>query len=407
MGGQLTDYDCVVCHAEGRINAGGDPETVGAFHGGDGGTTTVDLKNADLWDNNSPQATAVFVYDKAAVAASAGAAANWNSGNQIWREWTSGVDEVSGLPSNAGLDPFCLSCHDSDGAVNSFNSTDGGTALNPFGDTLIGNNYDTDTTASPAMALRSRVTDIKSRVTHDNIDHDNRGVPTLPNINDPPEGIYSRHAIRGQADSVYTTQQLPNTRWIQTSYAWNDASVMGCADCHTTDGANGSLGNAHGSDSEYLLKDASGGATEGQYSGFTYVCYSCHSSDYYSRGQTLNHTDNSSDWQDTVLLEGVDRRDDGKGSNIFGMACTNCHGGSGFGTIHGSSEQFTIGDTANIRNAYRFMNGASLRYFDPQDWSAASVGCWTLGAEDEWGGCSQHDRSAATWTRSVTRPLDY
>jgi len=453
-GGQLTDFDCVVCHAEGKVS-GGETQTVGAYHGGDGGSKTIDLKDADLWDDANPQDSAVFVYDKAAVATSAGAAANWHSGDQIWREWTSGVDESGGatlptLPAKAGLDPFCLSCHDSDGALNSFNATDSGTALNPFGDTVITNEYDQVPRAyTDPPTGQGRVVDIKSMVTAGGSDLDTDAGRQAQNINDPVKGIYSRHAIRGQAESTYVAyQNLPSVcgdaanESCYTMYEgdptagtslltsmgtgedgsplWNDTSVMGCGDCHTVDGANGSLGNTHGSDSEYLLKDASGTANEGTLSGLSYVCYRCHVSGRYvpPTGALGKHTDSSSDWQDKVDLTGIDRKDDGKGSNIFGMACTNCHGGTGpddagavmWGTIHGSSEVFGTGDDGNTstREAYRFMNGASLRYYDPEGWSTSTFTCYTLGTADSWGGCTQHDKSSGPdFDRPLQRPIAY
>jgi len=268
-------------------------------------------------------------------------------------------------------------------------------------------------------------------------------------INDPPEGVYSRHAIRGQAASTYVTYQSLSSVCGETSTGpcftmyegdptagtslltnmgtgdgglplWNDTSVMGCGDCHTVDGANGSLGNTHGSDSEYLLKDASGTANEGTLSGLSYVCYRCHVSGRYvpPTGALGKHTDSSSDWQDKTDLTGTARKDDGKGSNIFGMACTNCHGGSGpddagnvmWGTIHGSSEIIGTGDDGNTstREAYRFMNGASLRYFDPEGWSGNTFTCYTLGTTDSWGGCTQHDKSSGPgFERPLQRPIAY
>jgi hypothetical protein len=190
---------------------------------------------------------------------------------------------------------------------------------------------------------------------------------------------------------------------------WNDTSVMGCADCHTVDGANGSSGNAHGSGSEYLLKDASGGAGEGTLAGLSYVCYRCHVSGRYQDSPTLgDHTGSGNDWQDKTGLTGTNRITDGKGSNVFGMACTNCHGGAGFGAIHGTSDTFGVGEGggAGTRNAYRFMNGASLRYYDPKGWTGTSITCYTLGTADSWGGCTQHNKGT-NWTKPLQRPLTY
>jgi cytochrome c553 len=383
MGGTLTSFDCVVCHAEGTVNAG-NTETTGDHANG----------VIDFWDVDDT-AQPVFTYDKDTVAGSAGAAANWNSTDSEWRTATS-----------TALDPFCLTCHDSDGATDTFNSTDGGSASNPFGDTLVTNNYD--------QVNRGGVVDIASKVSG----------------NPPPQGQFSRHAIRGQSTSIYNAYQGiagGNTMYEGDATAgqslftsmgtdefgnpvWNDTSVMGCADCHTTDGANGAAGNAHGSVSEYLLKDASGGANEGTLAGLSYVCYRCHAVGRYQEptGPLGKHTDNSGDWQDKTGLTGSERINNGKGSNVFAMACTNCHGGSGFGTIHGTSETFGVGEGggSGTRNAYRFMNGASLRYYDPKGWTGTNITCYTLGSADSWGGCTQHNKGT-NWTKPLQRPLTY
>jgi hypothetical protein len=216
---------------------------------------------------------------------------------------------------------------------------------------------------------------------------------------------------------------------------------MGCADCHTTDGANTTDGNAHGAKTEYLLKDADGLAAAEP--GFVLAsatsskinCYKCHTAGWYSRQSGQEHTDNGSDWVFTADSTGSASRLSGNG-NLYGLPCTNCHGGAiDFGTIHGTSDIFDAGtgwkcsdsgdwcDTADTRacsrnpefctvrverHAYRFMNGASLRYFDPQDWTASSVTCYTLGTDDSWGGCTKHaPTSGADWTRSATRNLKY
>ena len=102
------------------------------------------------------------------------------------------------------------------------------------------------------------------------------------------------------------------------------------------------------------------------------------------------------------------------------MACTNCHGGGpgntdqpgeGFGQIHGTSSTYGIGNGggSGTRNAYRFMNGASLRYFDPDGgWADERISCWTLGGSgDEWGACTQHSGSSRTFDKPLARQLRY
>ncbi len=104
---------------------------------------------------------------------------------------------------------------------------------------------------------------------------------------------------------------------------------------------------------------------------------------------------------------------DANSGNIMGLPCTSCHGGVGWGSIHGTSDKFDIDTGPAQREAYRFMNGANLRYYDPNGWSTASVTCYTLtdseAAADSWGACAQHDKGGGgkPWTRPVQRPIQY
>jgi hypothetical protein len=463
--GTLTNFDCVVCHAEGTVNALGETETTD-YHN-DSGTkagcsqapTTprpcIDLKDVDNWDNLDPNNSPVFRYDKQLLVENLSnltpgdTPENWGSGSADWETETSNR-----------LDPFCLTCHDYDGADASYNAdntvdscgtpTDG---LNPFCDSAITNDYD--------QYDRGRVTDIASRVArawrvgegfpsgYTAEDRDGTSEPrwmespTCPteapfppgcDIDDPPLGIYSRHAIRGVtmadggfsgAASVYSSAtgdngDIDDLRWTDSNI-WNDDSVMGCADCHTVDGANHDSGNAHGSDfSEYLLKAANGTALLGTRAAGNYNCWRCHDSNYYDYGGTVDHTGKGNDWVDTVGNIAPDRS--ASSGNIFGMACTNCHGGveSGtqaapvgpeFGTIHGTSQTFGVGDSgvSSTRQAYRFMNGNSLRYYDPAGWTGTDVTCYTIdgGEEDSFGACSAHSGGRGPWTKPVQRDLKY
>jgi predicted CxxxxCH...CXXCH cytochrome family protein len=391
--GTLNNFDCVVCHAEGKIVAGA-TDTDGQPHM-DG---KIDLRNVD-------STTAYFTYDKDAVTTSAGAnLAQWSSANAVWRTQTS-----------TALDPFCLACHDANGATQIATlGESGATAANPFKETQIANNYD--------QLVRPGVVDIKSKVSG----------------NPPTQGTFARHAIRGQSTSVYTKYTGALSGCVSTPSCkpiydygffvqngtdenakpnWNDTSVMGCADCHTTDGANGSTGNAHGSSSEYLLKNNAGAATEGTMAGVSYICYRCHIASEYSSGSL--HANNNGDYQDYTGSVGTARVPAGNtGGSRFGIACMNCHGGgpgttdgtNGYGWIHGTNQTFYVGYTTSTRNAYRFMNGGSMRFWDPNGWNTTSGTCWTLGGTgrpaDQWGGCTKHDGSAGQ-TRSVYRPLTY
>ena len=392
----------MVCHAEGVVIAGPDTDTTGYHIDG-----IIDLYDAD-------DLGTVYSYDKDAVASSAGAAEFWQSGNAVWRTQTSTT-----------LDPFCLTCHDADGAVASAATNDGGNAGNPFGDLKVTNDYD--------QTDRGVVTDIASKVVCGDAVLPAEGTPCSIL---PPDGLYSHHAIRGQSTSRYSTSQIPASYWKRDKHAWDDTKVMGCADCHTTDGSNGTTGNAHGSVTEYLRKDIDGLTNEGTYdkpsSTYTYGCYACHSNTEYTRGG--GHAGSDSDYINSSGIIGKDPRLANDG-NLYGNACTNCHGGIGFGSIHGSSQDFGIGEDGNAfscmttldcdgsigvgawcdgsscrRYAYRFTNGASLRFFDPTPWDQTSgQGCFTLGAGDAtWGGCAKHNgMSPATRSKEFARPLTY
>lgn len=390
MGGTLTNFDCVVCHGEGALN-GADAATT-ALHG----NKLIDLRNAD-------DLAATLAYDKRGMPAPA---ASWNSSDATWRQQTS-----------TALDPFCLSCHDANGASATYQLGDNkgvtGGNQNPFKDTAITNNYDEKT--------RPSITDIKSKVS---------GAP-------PPQGQFARHAIRGQSTSIYTTYTgltgtSPDGMAYQTMYdyggftnmgtdesgrpVWNDTSVLGCADCHTSDGANGAAGNGHGSASEYLLKDASGAASEGTKDGMSYVCWRCHT---YALYDGKPHVGSDSDYTDYTAQVGAARiPNSSSGGNWTGTACGNCHGTWGkvgtaagtveFGGIHGtSSTGTTVSATGAAKNNYRFINAASLRFYDPQGWNTGSATCYTLSSGDSWGGCTKHSGRGTPRTKALVRPLNY
>jgi mono/diheme cytochrome c family protein len=283
-------------------------------------------------------------------------------------------------------------------------------------------------------------------------------------LSDPTQGTFARHAIRGMAPSPYKLyQSLPSgsSIWehldgdneralMQTDLTgpnqggpnsfgndewgrpiWNDTSVMGCADCHTSDGANTTAGNAHGSDSEYLLKDSHGTATQasednplptnkGDTATPSYICYKCHNWDKHGPG--VGHTGSQADYKESVGNVGPSNRVTGS-AQIFGISCLNCHGAPDWGTLHGTSQQFRrptggsdplFDDT--VRKAYRFMNGGAQRFYienntqtgsyDPDDWAGTSITCWTISGADDWSSCTQHG-NGYDWTAPLDRPLRY
>ncbi len=401
------NFDCVVCHMEGQILAANATSqdcatpvaypstcTNHSYHN----NKKIDLRDVDVAAPAADQLGTAFTYDvdtigtvnKPASWSSIGGQANWVAQQQI-------------------MDSFCVNCHDANGAnqISTFRATTSRTNVNPFWDDLITNSYDAKD--------RTGMVNVKDMVVSGLTDLDKSTEPrgNTAGVFDPPNGIYSRHAINGKSLSPYKTiGGIPSANWVA---GWNDMSVMSCADCHTNDGANGTTGNAHGSGSDYLLKDGSGGATRGT-TGTTYVCARCHAGTIYSADR--NHDGSGSNFADGRT---------GNGS-VFGIACLNCHGGApgdygtsqtgpggaaestnaGFGRIHGTSSIFrTQNATASTyRYAYRFMNGGALRYFDPGTWNTASTNCYTIGTADSWSGCTQHT-GAAGLTTPVVRNIQY
>jgi hypothetical protein len=62
------------------------------------------------------------------------------------------------------------------------------------------------------------------------------------------------------------------------------------------------------------------------------------------------------------------------------------------------------------RKAYRFMNGAALRYYNPQGWAGTAVTCFTLSSADDWGGCVKHTTGSGQdfqGGKPLQRPLAY
>jgi len=504
MGGALTNFDCVVCHAEGHLVS--DTKAISECTGsgtpyacctgsGAGSCQTTDTSGQPHQDGiinlrNVDSTTQYFNYNKdqtGGIQTGTPTPSSWNSGTLTWREWTSGVDESGGatLPTlsgdqlGAGLDRFCLSCHDSDGAQATYNSGVNedlgftGSSSNPFADSAITNEVDQLTRPGPVnvagMVAAGSCASYPGVYCSQNSDcpsgtctlntADESSTPRGTNsIADPPDGIYSRHAIRGKSLSVYQnpTSALDTTKacevynvgaactvnsdckqggntgtctgiryWDQSKYAWNSVSVMGCADCHTVDGANTTAGSAHGANSEYLLKDASGTAAEGTAGATNYVCFACHRSVVYSNYSF--HTGSGSNDIDTTGATGPTSRTAGDGG-VFGIACINCHGGApgnigthqapttpesstkGFGRVHGTSAILSVGTGTGTRRAYRFMNGGGLRFFDPSSWTGTGVTCYTLGGAngiaDTWSSCSHHS-SGTNFTKPVQRTLNY
>jgi hypothetical protein len=228
-----------------------------------------------------------------------------------------------------------------------------------------------------------------------------------------------------------------------------DNSTLHCGDCHTVGqwkpftGAEGA-GNfnmtstgaattapigAHGSNSEYMLRNANGTeafgyvAPTGSQAG--YVCYLCHLNTKYTSGGAHNTISSSGGNCNGTGQEGIGKKytdtpprfntaRSNSRSTVFGMTCSNCHnagqhnGYTAFGGIHGSAATYLTysGNTATASivstKSYRFLGGMSFKYnggATPAGWEKLSLiaanreGCYNLGTSTN-----------QLWNTTSTRP---
>ncbi|MDF1566237.1 MAG: CxxxxCH/CxxCH domain-containing protein [Deltaproteobacteria bacterium] len=480
----VENWDCIVCHAEGKPSDNGSETASTAFHG----NGTVDLLNVDHTSNSQVAGGGP---------AEVGSGAVWNSGNPDALTNTyfpfrrnDGVDTTE----LRALDAFCITCHDSDGALYTYNmnpaasnnwhpSTPTGNAgtsysRQPFGNAdLVGsatdqvlrqnlldpvNNWGTGGGQSGTViiggATRGNVIDVKTQ-----FDPTGSHPPDIqPNIatgNSTTWTKYSYHALVFFGVSRYSTT---NAQWASGGFAmspiagWDadatcrnkdgsavrcdDTKLMFCSDCHR------SAINSHGAQNAEYLLSCEPGATgcsavntppthddydvAGTFTAANNVCYRCHEATRY----TTNHQDGaSSDFLDVVGQPDFNSRVGALGAtdgSLFGLGCHNCHGGTTFGAIHGSSETITPvanNVAATSRRAWRFMNGSSQSEFRPSmtntandtgrpnddnaRWSGSrTYECFTLSTSPDrtplYGGCNNHGGGARTAV-GMTRTLNY
>ena len=79
-----------------------------------------------------------------------------------------------------------------------------------------------------------------------------------------------------------------------------------------------------------------------------------------------------------------------------------------------TSQIMRIQGGPSTRQAYRFMSGNSMRFYNPGTWATNAITCFTLDSKagdmpDQWGGCTQHSYTGggASYTKPVTRNLSY
>ena len=456
----VTNYDCIVCHAEGKMDSGDTTKTAAtAFHG----NGVVDLLNVD--DAN-----------------------NWKgAGNDpagaMWT-WT-GKGATPTATERANLDAFCLSCHDADGALATYNMNPADTwhtatyTKQPFGKAdVVGSSTDGQLRctngAIPAGRAAACVTPSDGVQRGNVIDVKSQFNPAGSHI----AGTWTKfsyHALKYFNTSRYSTSTATAPYVTITSAgrfltaapgaagAWGcqgaactDTSQLYCSDCHRVDYS------SHGSQNAEYMNKCTGGSANlatctadssdvfGGDLNLGGACFRCHNIVQYGRGSKGTHTGGSgSDWVEagtpgttpaTRVVTG------GTGSsNLFQGACLNCHGGYGFGEIHGTSQTIPIANAASTRKAWRFMNGAAHNESVPSggntskgerawvadtgnpatdlnSWSNYTNGgsyttgrmytCYTMGAAPEnttgLGGCTQHSGGTTNNANMVlNRKLDY
>jgi predicted CxxxxCH...CXXCH cytochrome family protein len=380
----ITDADCVVCHAEGSIS-GGSVSVVANKHGNDTGTKgVVDLYNAD----NRSTIYSLTLTDLTAKSA-------------------------AGNTANTTLDTFCFSCHDSNGATavtiaSGFTGTATNTATNPFSE-VVG-----------TSDLRNSYDQVKKTF---------GAAPASLNVYDAfATSNYSNHAVRAARYTTATLStpysSLKQAGLLSTSVqifsgqgtaGVADNSQLHCNDCHSTGYS------SHGSANEYLLQTATEeNPTTEHLATTSYVCAKCHNSTKYTSGG--HGPTNGGDWQpqsNTTAVGAAARiANTAKGfGHATGIACLNCHDGDvGYGGIHGFPNAIYTDGGGRSQNKRRFMPGAGLYKYAPStsvagdgawDMAAPDNKCYTIGTETSMSGCTQHSGGTNDGVRATRRPITY
>jgi hypothetical protein len=390
----VTEWDCVVCHAEGDVLTGSTDDN---YHKKDG----VQLKNVDTGT--------VYPVDWAAL-----------------------------TPQQRS--DFCLSCHDDDGAQILLGREDPPPdpeqtrdVWNPFNDGVT-NAHEPGGTSNGWGGL---CPDFKTWCTA-NKDCRNIGDGTCGSLDPPhPRGRCtgttrviacgtdadcpgtetcqlqmvvdvwaqfdpsnaSHHAVRDQAYSVAAPfgSQVDNATKGETppgrdDLAWN--SGLECEDCHYGSATNKL--QAHGTaKARYMLRDKAGNDTLPAPSGtgnLNVNCFRCH----ISTGDPASYGPTVSAYSDHTTGQHIDDT-----LNLFGISCLNCHGGAEFGAIHGVSGLVTDDGGSGSYNPNVFTWGSALDLMS--NWTpAGSLSCSTRGGPTLVNKCSQHTGTKA-WTRGETR----
>jgi len=423
-GSIVTDFDCILCHAEGDVTSTtGDIKTIGSLHGGDGGDTDLNLRDVDAVNGN-------------------GVAAVW-PGMRLGIE---GTDWSANTADRDNMDSFCMGCHDSDtssattnrgGAwgvtVNGSDSgltTGSGVArrLTPFNtnDTLQNAREPSSTNPTTSPTIRAwRVTndavnDVRGQFNYTNAD--GKAWASHHNLNQFTKRYTSRDttAWRDPAWTTHTTKEGQNIRTA------GETAGLHCSDCHLNEA------NAHGTrNTWYMMSNRDGNDTLFTNVGrntSTGLCSKCHSATVYGVG----NTDTTSSRVNSHNADG-DRCDKTEAGDEHGFAtlgwdgtqngndqlsCLGCHAGLRPGWIHGMNSSYQPEDGSfGTTQRYRFMGaGGSMRWYTPNldstitdaDWEVAGEpGCYTINNRDTWGTCTQHDGGNDDGNGRRGRDLEY
>jgi len=330
-------------------------------------------------------------------------------------------------PNHSGMDNFCMSCHDGNGATSPMNAriqalinakgiaAQGKTASpsNPFGDT-ISNQYD--------KMQRPAVVDANSQFnTTNNSHHAVKGkrysgrsrVSKGGTIVDAAFTANSSAAMPGKRSTIYDAGKFNSTYITLVDAAGEsgarnggttlgDDSTLHCGDCHTVGQYraadvgvkpyNNAVIGAHGSNNEYLLRNNAG--TDARHIGATtttqdgtkpyLVCFNCHALVTYAVNSHAGEEESTSNcngyantfgnYTATGLARLTSRNSAGVPvsspgfGNIFGIQCAACHNSglnNGYGGIHGSKVQTYTDGMGNTSKHFRFLPGINNIMFVP------------------------------------------
>jgi len=408
----VTNYDCVVCHAE------GDATKVAA------GTGWIDKSKHKNGTTNTGDPTTDRMVKLRNVD---NISVTYNFSKNVLTKAVATAAQKEQMRTD--LDTFCLNCHDSDGAsAINVNGTTGlnlnnTRALTPF------NTNDNLRNGRDGFTTRTRVVDVKSQLNPGTYrwNATDANMPTGFNGTNY-DGNPSQHAVLGPR--YYTN----NTSWAATAWVNHtnragqvmntvrEKAKLHCSDCHLSEtNAHGATNAWHmllsGTANDYTTDYAMGNVLPSTTA--SVVCYKCHASAVYgspgANTSRFNHYNAEKDWYDGGNYGGLS----GNGAKL-GPTCLNCHGGGGFGDIHGASGTYnpttpTFPPSGTTYTRQRFMPGAWM-FWKPgtggndNDWNSTTQGSCYFPQSSSWTACTHHAGNPGSKTGitvNYARPTKY